>query len=196
MLTKIKESNLRIANHELSCVNGDKMKKHNGMRPHDIVVLLKISTFRDKNWYSKDVAVQTKISPGEVSESLERSVIAGLISNDKKTLMKSALLEFLLYGLKYVFPAIPGAITRGIPTAHSTSPLKNFIQSNEPYVWAHPEGTEKGQSIEPLYAKAPDACIEDRELHELLSLVDALRIGKSREKEIAIEELKKMIYNK
>ena len=169
------------------------MKKHSGMRPHDIAILLKISIFKDSNWYAKDLAKDIKISASEVSESLERSVIAGLISNDKKTLMKSALLEFLEFGIRYVYPVIPGAITRGVPTAHSAPPLANFIQSNELYVWPSAEGAARGQSIEPLHPKLPEACLSDNKLYELLALTDALRIGRVREKQIAIDELRKRI---
>ena len=32
------------------------MKKHSGMRPHDIVILLKIVTYGDNDWYIKDAA--------------------------------------------------------------------------------------------------------------------------------------------
>jgi hypothetical protein len=40
-----------------------------------------------------------------------------------------------------------------------------------------------------------DAVKIDSKLHELLALVDALRVGKAREKELAIVELKKRILN-
>jgi hypothetical protein len=35
--------------------------------------------------------------------------------------------EFLIHGLKYVFPAYPGALVRGVPTAHSAEPLKGLL---------------------------------------------------------------------
>ena len=53
------------------------------MRPHDIAVLLKIVTM-DEGWLSKDVANGLQISASEVSESLNRSKIAGLLSPDKR----------------------------------------------------------------------------------------------------------------
>ena len=129
----------------------------------------------------------------EVSESINRSVQAGLISADKKTLMKGALLEFLKHGLKYVYPQHPGAMVRGIATAHSAQPLKKLIQSNENYVWSWPEGNVRGQSIQPLHPSVPAACTKDKELYELLSLTDALRIGRKREQEIAYKELEKKL---
>lgn len=169
------------------------MKKHHGMRPHDIVILLKIASKKDHPWLMKDLARELHISPGEISESLERSVFAGLLAADKKHLMKGALLEFLRYGLKYAFPQKPGPLVRGMATAHSADPLNALIQSSEAVVWPWAEGTARGQAVEPLHASAPQACKEDQALYALLALTDALRIGKAREQQLAIDTLKKML---
>ncbi len=169
------------------------MKKHSGMRPLDIVVLLKIAAKGKSNWLMKNLASELVISAGEVSESLNRSAEAGLISGDKKVLMKQAVLDFLKYGLRYVYPQHPGSMVRGIPTAHSADPLNKFIVESEPYVWPSVEGTVRGQRIESLYPTVPAACIKDKTLYELLSLTDALRVGKARERNIAMEELSKRI---
>lgn len=169
------------------------MKKHSGMRPHDIVVLLKIATYKDDPWLMKDIAYQLSVSASEVSESLNRSMIAGLISSNKKKLMKQAILEFLQYGIKYVYPQRPGPLVRGMATAYSTTPLSNSIQSNEPMVWAYAEGNLRGQAIEPLHPSVPKVCINDPALYELLALVDGLRIGKNREQKLAIEALTERI---
>ena len=160
------------------------------MRPHDIVVLLKIAVKGKENWYMKDLAYELKISASEVSESINRSVIAGLIAQDKKRLMTLALLDFLEYGLKYVYPQQPGALVRGLPTAHSAPPLNHDIVSEEPYVWPYAEGKVRGQAIEPLHPNVPQACLLDTKFYELMALCDALRVGKAREKNIAMQELK------
>jgi hypothetical protein len=52
-------------------------------------------------------------------------------------------------------------------------------------VWADDEGSVRGESIEPLYPSAPRAAREDPKLYELLALVDALRIGRARERKLA-----------
>src|SRR5690606_34133084 len=107
---------------------------------------------------------------------------------------KQALLEFLQYGIAYSFPVKPGPVVRGIPTAHSAPPLNNLIVSNgEEYVWPSATGLMRGQAISPLYKNAVKAVRGNNELHELLSLVDALRVGRVREKQLAIEELKKRL---
>jgi hypothetical protein len=169
------------------------MKKNNGMRPQDIVILLKIAARKERTWMMKDIAQELFISGSEVSESLNRSVYAGLIAADKQHIMKMALLDFLRYGLKYVFPQKPGSIVRGIPTAAAAAPLSTLISSDVLYVWASAKGEVKGMSIEPLIASLPDACANDSDLYELVALTDALRLGKAREQQIAFDELKKRL---
>ena len=171
------------------------MKKHSGMRPQDIVVLLKIVAKGNEQWYMKDLANELSISASEVTESISRSVLAGLISSNKKTIFRLALLDFLEHGIKYVFPQRPGAISQGMATAHSAEPLVDLLVNDEPYVWPYAKGNTRGQSIEPLYPSVVEASLKDKELYELLALVDALRVGKAREKQIAMNELKKRIAN-
>lgn len=165
------------------------MKKHNGMRPQDVVILLKIAAVDSTDWRVLPMAHELSISQSEVSESLNRSMLAGLLAADKRTLMRSALLEFLQYGLPYVYPQHPGAIVRGMPTAHSAPPLHELVNANETYVWPYAKGTIRGQRIEPLHKSVPEACERDAKLYELLALCDALRLGKAREKQMAMEQL-------
>lgn len=169
------------------------MKKHNGMRPHDVVILLKIIAIDNENWMMKDIANKLHISSSEVSESLNRSVWAGLMTNDKRRIFKSALLDFIIHGLKYVYPQKPGAMVRGIKTAHSAPPLSFEINSEQNYVWPYAEGNSRGFAIEPLHPNVPKACLEDHKLYELLALLDAIRIGNTREQNMAINELNNRI---
>ncbi len=169
------------------------MKKHSGMRPQDVVILLKIAIKKDQYWTMKDIAKELEISASEVSESLNRSSIAGLLFQNKKKLMRQALLEFLQYGLKYVFPQQPGALVRGLPTAHSAKPLSDAIESEATYVWPYHAGEVRGQAIEPLYPSVPQACLSDAKFYEVMALCDALRVGRARERNQAVEELKTRI---
>lgn len=167
------------------------MKKHSGMRPQDIVVMLKISTLGSTPWRIIDLATSLAISQSEISESLNRNRIACLMDATKRGIHMAALAEFLLHGLKYVFPEQPGPIVRGMPTAHSAPPLsKRILASDEALVWPDPEGSARGQSILPLYGTVPKAARNDQKLYELLALVDAIRVGKARERQIAEDELK------
>lgn len=165
------------------------------MSPQDIVILLKIISLGKTPWLQGSLAESLSISQSEVSKSLMRSKYAGLLSPDGKNVLKMALLEFLQYGIRYVFPQKPGPVIRGIPTSHSAYPLKEIIKSEEAYVWPFGKGTVRGHSILPLYRSVPDAAIKDEKLYQLLALVDAMRVGKAREKQIAFHELEKRIVN-
>lgn len=170
------------------------MKKHNGMRPQDIVVLLKILTLEGQFWQGKDLAASLHISASEVSESLRRSAYAGLFQRATGQVSRLALLDFLIYGLRFVFPQQPGAVVQGIPTAHSAPPMNAVISDGGVrYVWPAARGPVKGLAIEPLYPAAVSAAMEDPNLYALLALVDALRVGRARERELARQELEKRI---
>ena len=162
------------------------------MRPQDIVILLKIICYGSKKWYSKDLATDLALSPSEVSNSLQRNAVAGLLDTEKKKVRMQALLEFLIYGIQYVFPQKPGSLVRGIPTAHSHPFMKKYFTSDQQYVWPDPESDEKGYAIPALYPGAVKAVKKDDKLYLMLAIVDVLRLGKTREKKIAIEELKKL----
>ena len=170
------------------------MKKHNGMRPQDLIVLLKIVSLKKQVWRNSDLAYALQISASEISEALNRCKFAGLIDSQKQKVHTNSLTEFLIYGLKYVFPVKPGAVTRGIPTAHSASPIKEQIMSgSDIYVWPYSNGIQRGQSIEPLYKTVPSIIHEDSLFYELLAITDTLRVGRVREVQIAVKELKKRI---
>jgi hypothetical protein len=163
------------------------------MKPQDVVVLLKIVAVGSDQWQQKILADELKMSQSEVSQSVARSKFAGLLDGSGKKVMRLAFMDFLQYGLACVFPQKPGALVRGLPTAWSAPPLNTIIQSNELLVWPSAKGTSRGQSLVPLYTSVVDAVKEDEKLYQLLALADALRVGRAREKEIAIGELKKLL---
>jgi hypothetical protein len=170
------------------------MKVQNSqLKPQDVLLLLKIASDNNPAWNQKPVAEELGMSQSEVSEAVARCKYARLLDPKGKVVMKLALLELLQYGLPYVFPQKPGPVVRGVPTSHSASPLKEEIKSTENYVWPHGKGSVRGHSIIPLYRSVPEAALKDRKLHELLALVDALRVGRAREKKLAIDALKKRI---
>lgn len=173
------------------------MKKHSGMRPLDIVILLKIATYpynERQNIRHMDLAQSLLISQGEVAESLHRSDFAGIYSKSSKEIFVYSFLDFLFFGMKYVFPVKPGRLAAGIPTSHSAYPLNEKIWSDKDiYIWECIEGTTIGQVIEPFYKKQPTAAFNDKALYELLILCDALRVGAPREIKLAKELLTQKI---
>jgi len=141
------------------------------------------------------LAQELNMSQSEISQSLQRSKYAQLVDFSGKKVNRMAFYEFLVHGLLYVFPQKPAAIVRGIATAHSAAPIKDIINTAEVYVWPYAKGNTRGQAVLPLYGSAVEASLKDAVLYELLAMVDVLRVGSTREKEIAKVELKKRILN-
>jgi hypothetical protein len=166
------------------------------LRPLDIVVLLKLS-MQSKRPPFLQLAQELHLYPSEVYTSVKRARISGLLQgpdqNDRVN--RTALLEFLLHGIRYAFPAEKGAMTRGVPTSYAAAPLKRFIAggADPPPVWPYAEGPVRGYSFSPLHKNVPGAALEDPKLHELLALVDSLRDGRTRERTIAGRILKERL---
>lgn len=171
------------------------MRKHNGMRPQDIAILLKIVLLGKQDWQFQDLSRALYISGGEITSSLNRSRLAGLVDYNRKRVNRLALLEFLQHGLTYVFPEAPGALTKGMPTAHSHPILQKNIVSSQVYVWPDIEGMEYGQAIEPLYENQVKAAKQDPELYAALAMLDVLRSGKTREISFALKYLTNILDN-
>ena len=136
------------------------------------------------------------LSPSEVHASVKRGKEARLlviVGSDEAVPNKAAVLEFLVHGLKYYhFPAERGEIARGVPTSYAAEPLKHQVSAgNDPQpVWPSAEGTARGYSLKPLYRTAPKAAKADHKLYEMLALVDAVRDGRARDRQIAEQELR------
>lgn len=75
------------------------------MQGQDIALLLGFAIQNEPSVLSKELAATLLISPSEVSKALRRCVEAGLlyVSSAEKRVNRTALLEFLAHGLRYVF---------------------------------------------------------------------------------------------
>ncbi len=167
------------------------------LKPLDIVVLLKLSLASGQRPPYVELANELHVYPSEVYASIKRARASHLVQGSalKDRLNRSALIEFLQHGIRYVFPAEKGALTRGMPTSYAAPPLNRSIAADgdPPPVWPDEDGTKRGYSFSPLHKNVPKAAREDPRLYELLALVDALRDGRTRERELASNELRKRI---
>lgn len=174
------------------------------MKSQDVLILLKLvslhqSAAKPEDFSVRALAAATGISKSEVSASLNRSVETGLAIMDRKkkipTTNRKALLEFVISGLRYVFPAKPGAIQRGLLTGFEAPGLKSLLSSlgENHYIWPDAVGKDQGQTINALYKTAPYAAKQDRALYQYMALVDAIRLGNTREVNIASKELKQRL---
>ncbi|OGJ87065.1 MAG: hypothetical protein A2268_15255 [Candidatus Raymondbacteria bacterium RifOxyA12_full_50_37] len=163
------------------------------MKPQEIFVALKLLAYGRKPWNYEEIAQSLKISPSNLHRSVKALAFSGLFIEEYKCLNNSLLEEFLLHGVKVVFPVKAGGVVRGMLTAHSAPAFKDSFKPNpqDAYVWPDANSENKGFSVEPLYKAAPAASSLDADLYGLLACVDVLRIGKARERNIAVELLKK-----
>ena len=148
------------------------------------------------NQYStRSLALSTDISKSQVNLALRRCFDVGLAKRDRHSglprVHTKALLEFIVYGLKYVFPTKLGAVTRGITTSLAAPVLEGKLISTGDLlpVWPDAQGKTKGQTVEPLFKSVTYAVRRDVELYALLALVDAVRIGQPRERNLATDLL-------
>jgi hypothetical protein len=159
------------------------------LKPQDLVVALKLVTLQGARPSYASLAKQLRLSQFEVHAAVQRLLAARLAVERDGAVRPSmaAVRAFVINGAPYAYPPVRGESTIGFPTAHAVDPLKSKIQASDTStpVWPHPEGTTRGESLLPLYAKLPLAAGEDSKLYALLALFDALRIGQAREREIA-----------
>lgn len=164
------------------------------LRPLDILVLLKKITSSGCSMSYRELSSSLLVSLSSISDSLSRSCVAQLVDGNKQRVNVLALEEFLVHGLRYAFPVKVGRIMRGVPTYISASPLKEQVSfGTDSYVWPSRFGTMRGQGIVPLCPTIPQIVEKDEELYQLLVIVEALRIGRVREREIAASMLHEFI---
>lgn len=156
----------------------------------DVVVLAKLVSGRGHRPSLAQLSSELSQSVSQLHLSLKRLTDARLIDADGRPILR-AVEEFLVYGVKYAFPPRRGEPTRGIPTAYAAPPLSEHIEAGAdlPPVWPFAEGTVRGITFEPLHKTVPLAAAKDPVLYELLALIDGLRDGRSRERQIAEREL-------
>ncbi|HCX83446.1 MAG TPA: hypothetical protein DHV01_17830 [Rhodoferax sp.] len=105
------------------------------------------------------------------------------------------LAEFAVHGAKYAFPADRLPVSVGVPTSHSAPAFTSvFAPGSDDWVWPHPNGSVRGQGLEPLHPSVPFAAMQDTKLYEMLALFDALRVGRARERGMALKRLPLLIY--
>lgn len=167
------------------------------LKPQDILVLLKLVAIGRQPWVYAWLAGQLGMSTSQLHSAVKRALAARLAFRDGEVIVPDIrnLEEFLVHGIRYVFVPERGEITRGIATAHAAPPLKgHFVADREPPpVWPDAEGDVRGASFSPLYKLAPGAARRDSKLYELLALVDGIRGGRAREREIATKTLKQRL---
>jgi len=166
------------------------------MKPQDIFVLSGLLVQnRKKPVYLVNLAGQLGIQPSVAHYAVLRLKKSGFLGGTLGNLHLYAIQEFLLHGFRYVFPPQLGPPEKGLPTGAAAEPLKSKFHSvsDLDMVWPHISGKIRGTSIQPLYPSVPEAIQKSPPLHQFLALLDALRAGKARERNLAADLIREKI---
>lgn len=174
---------------------------NNSLKPQDLIVAVKLAVSGAHTSYSS-LAASLGLNASEVHTAVQRAVQAQLlVDTTHDALAKNSklgnirvhrqnLLEFVLHGAKYAFPPEKISITVGVPTSHSAPVFSGvFAPGSDDWVWPYAQGTHKGAGLVPLHPCVPVAALLDTQLYAALALLDALRVGRARERKMALDKL-------
>jgi hypothetical protein len=168
------------------------------LRPGDIAVLLRLAK-ADPYAPISELAAGVALTAAQVYQALKRAEAGFLVqlgsqrgrAPQKKVLNRRPLLSLLQHAVRHVYPARLGGETVGVASFSAFAPTV-FEPGLQP-VWPYGNGGDRGLEIEPLYRQAPRAALADPEFHRALAAVDALRVGRARERQWGLRELEKWL---
>lgn len=104
--------------------------------------------------------------------------------------------ELFEHALAFVAPASTGARARGVPTAWAMPALAKRLRvaADAPQpVWPQPRGGTRGVAVRPLHPGVLALAATDPEMHQMLALTDAARLGDARVQKRALSMLQAWI---
>jgi hypothetical protein len=168
--------------------------KQTVLKPQDILTVVWVAMAEAETSLTfAALAAGLGMSASETHASVQRAQSSGLLTREFGELRanRTALMELIVHGVKYVFAPVFGPITVGVPTAGSAPVLAAEFGAADDVkvVWPDPEGGARGIALCPLYPTVPAAARRSPRFHETMALVDAIRAGAARERELAIQRL-------
>jgi hypothetical protein len=171
----------------------DMLTKQLVLKPQDLVVAIKLAIHQARDFRLLELADELYMAVSAIHGSIRRCEQARLVTRSDGTIraLRPSLKEFAIHGAKYAFPGQLGASTRGMPTAIGAPILASHFEKAESLspVWPHALGAVWGPSLQPIHPSVPAAAARDVALYEILALLDALRVGAARERELAAKAL-------
>lgn len=142
------------------------------------------------------MAERLGISKSTAHGSVQRLIKNRLVHRSARamgTVAQGPALDFLSYGVPYAFAPNIVPVARGVVTglrALDGGGMNSFAGASA-LVWPSKLDDQMGVGIEPLVPAAPDIVHRDPPLYRMLAIVDALRVGDAREREVAREALQR-----
>lgn len=165
------------------------------VKKSDIYVLSGLLA-RDGDWSYRSLADRLHVPHPVVQRALARAQDADLYSAERREVHVPHFEEFAIHALRFVAPAQLGALVPGVPAAWAAEPMASAIHSSgdePPPVWPYVHGGVRGQAIEPLHPAAPEAVKGWPQLGEIMALLDSLRAGDPRVRQVAEDLLARFL---
>ena len=159
------------------------------LKPIDLTVLAYLRTeLRESSYTQVEVAAGLGISQSSVHRALQQLEHSLLLSSDDRPFR-----DVLVYAVQRVYPASIGAPSRGVATAWAHPSITEHIHAADTLVWPTDEGDALGPSLEPLHPCVPAAARNFERFYEAMALIDVLRVGRVRERALAIRRLDEIL---
>jgi DNA-binding transcriptional regulator YhcF (GntR family) len=165
----------------------------------DIYVLAGRLADADKKPTLRELARELHVDHTLVHRALKRAEEAGLYRSASKQVNRANFEELMTHAARFIAPAALGGLTRGRAAAWAAKPIAERIrqQGDEPPpVWPDVDGAVRGQALRPLHPAAVRASQESPALSDLLAIIDSLRAGDVRVRQVAAEELHAALSHK
>ena len=138
------------------------------------------------------------LSLGAVHASLKRLRQARLVSSQDSgsEIARDKFLDFLVHAVPTVFFPRKTELVRGLPTGASAPFFREKLEPSPDarvLVWPYARGKVVGEGLVPIYPSVPAACSEDGRLYNLVAAVEILRVGRKKEREVAISYVEEVL---
>lgn len=163
------------------------------LQPVDVLVAAKVAVHREAQPSVRKLGEELGMSKSAVAYSLRRLGELSLLKEEggKWRINKIAFCDFLEHGVRWVAPAKVGDYELGLPTAHAANVLAaKFTADDDLVVMPLAHGPVRGRAVTPLHKLAPKAAASDAKLYDLLAIIDAFRVGRARDRQVAAAELR------
>jgi hypothetical protein len=182
------------------------------LKGQDVILLILLRLRSEHDWTYGLLSQALGISTSQCHLAASRLQKAKLLEMDSNRFGKvsgSNFEEYVIHALKYDFPGEIGPVMRGIPTVHSVNFVaRDFLKNdklsniNNDYVWPHPNGTLKGNSLNPIHdcqihliGNLEHSNLQyNADIYEFLVCVDLIRIGQAREKKWAEDKIRERAW--
>lgn len=152
------------------------------MRSVELLVVLRLASWRKSKWTYQELAESLYLGEGQTHGAVKGAARCGFFDLRRKQILYANLMEFVEHGVKYAFPAQTTGDGVGLRTGPDAEPLRSHlaVKASLPYVWDAPDASDvAGIALPPLHRVVPKVALDDRHFHELLALLDVLRLRQS-----------------